>query len=480
MSEDTTRELAWLRRARELSHALVDEARPRDLLPRILASAIELAGAERGFLVRLDQGQLRVAVATGFDGVDLSGVEGAVSRRVVEEVLSRAGPGVVTTREEDRGLLDATTMRERRVVAILCVPMRLRGETVGVIYLDHRFLADAFRAEDIEPLRLFADQAALAIESDSLTSERQEGRRELDRVRERLQEHEALERRRRRLQAVQRAHRERGEGGGLGELVGESEAAQGLFADLERASRSLDPVLIVGEAGAGKSAVADELHRLSARSEGPCPHLLCATASPDELREALAQGGSVVLEGIGRAPAALREALLLALQSHHQDERAARLIATHTGSPTELDLPPELLYRLDVLRLDVPALRHRREDVPLLLDHLSDAAGRRLELTPNALRVLSEHAWPGNLHELGNLVRRLLALEKTITTRDLPLEIRDAEAALPGADVTLAEMEKAMVLKALEDCGGNKARAARRLGVQRSTLYRLLDRHELR
>ena len=154
MSEEgsTERELRWLRRARELSHALVDEPEPGALLPRILASAIELSGAERGFLIRVEGEVLGIDAAQGFDGVDLRGAKGAVSRRVVEEVLERGGPGLATTREEDHGLLDASTMRARHVVAVLCVPMRLRGKAIGVIYLDHRFYPDAFRPEDVGPL----------------------------------------------------------------------------------------------------------------------------------------------------------------------------------------------------------------------------------------------------------------------------------------------------------------------------------------
>src|SRR5690606_17352810 len=94
--------------------------------------------------------------------------------------------GVVTTREEDRGLLDATTVRERRVLAILCVPMRLRGQTVGVIYLDHRFRPDAFHPGDVEPLRVFADQAALAIEGAELRLERERALAQLEAAREQL------------------------------------------------------------------------------------------------------------------------------------------------------------------------------------------------------------------------------------------------------------------------------------------------------
>lgn len=496
---DSDRELAWMRRARELSHRLVDEPDASRLLPLILDSAIALAGAERGFLVRTqleagnERGTLRVEVARGFDGASLQGGSGAVSRRVVEEVLQR-GAGVVTTREEDRGLLLGTTIQERKVLAILCVPMRLRGSTLGVIYLDHRFRPDAFHPEDVEPLRLFADQAALAIEGAELRARRERAEAQLEQARDQLRAQESLEQRRHRLVEVHRGRRE-GAPAGLGALLGESPAVQALFRAIERAARSRDPVLISGETGSGKTAAATELHRLSAPA-APLVVTHCARLAPEALPVELsrAAGGTLLLEEVGDASPALQAALVVALQQQRQAPPAppaaapARVVATTRVEPGELlragALREDLAYRLDVLRLDVPPLRARGEDVPLLMDRLSRAAGRALELTPAALQLLVDYAWPGNLHELENVVRRLLPLEKKVTSNDLPAAIREGASpppSVPGDEArTIAAMEQRMVVDALQACGGNKAEAARRLGIQRSTLYRLLDRFGLR
>lgn len=479
------RELIWLRRARDLSHRLAEARELAPLLPLILDSAIELAGAERGFLVRVQPGAgLRVEVARGFDGQTLQSTAGAVPRRVVEEVLKKDA-GVVTTREEDRGLLDATTVRERRVLAILCVPMRLRGRTVGVIYLDHRFRPDAFHPGDVEPLRVFADQAALAIEGAELRIERERALAQLEAAREQLRAHEQVERRRRSLQALHRAHRDAGTPEALGALVGACEAAQGLFAAIERAGRSRDPVLIVGETGSGKTAAAHELHRLTHgdASDAPLHVAHAARTGERELEAHLGAGGTLLLEEVGDAPPALQAALVALLQEDRRAPRPTRVVATSRVDLGALvragTLREDLYYRLDVLRVDVPPLRARRDDVPLLLDHLSTRAGRRLELTPAALQALVDHAWPGNLHELQNVVRRLVTLDKKVTTSDLPESVR-GPAPTPEDERTIAGMERRMVVEALEACGGNKAMAARRLGIQRSTLYRLLDRYGLR
>jgi serine/threonine-protein kinase PknK len=489
----TDRAIVWLRRAGELSRRLVEDP-AATTLPAILDAAIELASAERGFLVRLPEGgPLRVEVGRGFDRQALSGATGAVSRRVVEEVLKKGEAGVVTTREEDAALLGLTTVRERHVLAILCVPMRLRGKTVGVVYLDHRFRPDAFRPDDVEPLRLFADQAALAIEGEELRAERERALLQLEQAKAQLAAQAGLEARRRELKELQRAGRQ-GERPGLGALVGGSAAAQDLYLAIERAARSRDPVLIVGETGSGKTLVAAELHRLThaaqppAGAQAPLVELACARLTPAALEAALAGAGTLVLEEVADASPELQAALVLALQAQRRPGAPGTAPVPRLVATTRHDLAArskagawreDLHYRLDVLRVEVPPLRVRASDVPLLIDHLaaSRPGGAPLELTPTALQALADHAWPGNLHELANVVARLAALGKKVTTSDLPPGLATRPVA---AEETIEGMSRRMVVDALEACRGNKVQAAKRLGIQRSTLYRILDKHGLR
>lgn len=477
----------WFQRAQELSRALVEEPDPARLVPQILDSAIELSGAERGFLVRIRAKEpggpvdVGIEVARGFGGADLGAGGDAVSRSVVEEVLRR-GEGILTTRESDKDLLLKTTVMQRRVLAILCVPMRLRGETVGAIYLDNRFQPDAFHESALGGLCLFADQSALAIQSAELRAAQARAESKLAQAKDELSARDALEGRRRRLKEIQRGGRgdRDGQGAALGALRGSSEPAMRLFAAIERAARSREPVAIVGEIGSGKTATASELHRLS--SPGPsAQRLACAQLRPADL-SALEQAGTCLLEELGELPPEAQAELLARLE---RGPLAARLLITSRLPLADLvqtgRLRPELSYRLDVLRIEVPPLRERSDDVPLLLDAFCGPSGSPLELTPAALQQLSDYAWPGNLHELAALARRLLALEKKITSADLPAEVRaGGESAPAAASTTLAGMERHMVKDALEACGGNKAEVARRLGIQRSTLYRLLERHGLR
>ncbi len=453
----------------------MDVREPERLLPLILDSAIELSGAERGFLIRLVGDTIRVDVARGFDGESLQANSAAVSRRVVQQVITN-GEGLVTL-EEDRAILDGTTLRGKRILAILCAPMRLRGKVVGVIYLDHRFLRDPFQRGDLDPLRLFADQAALTIEVVELEAKREQAQEQLEQVQGELRERETVDRRRQRSLSDHRFLNSLGAAERFGALLGRSAAARRLFAELERGSRSSDPLLVSGETGSGKSAVVRELHRLTP-GDGPLTVEHCASLNPEDLKARLRsnQGGVLVLEGVEDASPEVQAALVVELRKDCESAGTARLVTTGTVD-LHSRIREDLFFRLDAFQIEVPPLRDRREDIPLLLVHASQAAGHPLEFTANALQLLIDYDWPGNVLELEGVARRLTELEKKITRRDLPKAILESNAAPLGQANTMADMERRMVNEALQACGGNKAQAARRLGIQRSTLYRILARN---
>lgn len=491
------RELAWLERLRDLSHRLAEEWELERLLPLVLDAAIELTRAERGYLVlvtgRTERGawRFRVVQARGFDQAALRGAEGEFSRTVVRRVVEGAGEGVVTSRE--RELLDASSVQARGVVAIACVPLRLRGETRGVLYLDHRRDAAAFSPADLPMLRTFADQAALALSTAELLGERARNSQALDAALADLRAARAA------LQAhpggaapPQRAR--------FGRLVGASPVMHALYEDLELAAASREPVLILGELGAGKQAVARELH---ARGEaaGPFTVVACALRG-EELFAGPAAGrgpgapleapGTVYLDELAELPLELQGRLLRALQTGVAGQggpplRARVLAASRHDLPARVQagqLRADLHWRLDVQRLEVPPLRQRREDIPLLLEHFARQSGRRLSLTPRARELLLGYAWPGNVRQLEDEAMRLLQLsEPQLTPQHLSPEVRQGRGVTGApeqlAGKTLDEVERTMIEAALRECRGNKARAARQLGIPRSTLYGLLVRYGL-
>ncbi|RMG17067.1 MAG: sigma-54-dependent Fis family transcriptional regulator [Planctomycetota bacterium] len=516
---DPERERTWLRRLRDLSRDLARERDLRALLPRIVDAAIELTRAERGFLVRVrgrsrsGRPKLQVAAARGFSRETLQGGLSKVSRTVVETVLER-GEGLLTSREEDAFVRNLTSVQRRNVLAILCVPLLLRREVAGVLYLDHRFQPEAFAEGDVPIVEAFAEQAALAIETAELAGEIGALREQLGRA---ASEVEAL----RVTQEVP--------GGEVcelpdpehlprqGRLFGGSPALRALWVEVERAARSTAPVAIWGETGVGKELVARELHRLGSAPEAPFVAENCAAVAEGVLESELfghvrgaytgaqrsrdglfvrAGDGTVFLDEIADTSPKMQAKLLRVLQegrvrpvggSRTVPFSARVVVASHRNLAEEVRagrFREDLYYRLDVLRLVVPPLRERREDVPVLLSHFFAGEGIRPRFDRKAIELLLAYAWPGNVRELENEARRLATLDAPlIEARHLSPEVRGVRSDPAGRveeAKTLPEVERRMIEDALRRFQNNKTRAAKSLGIPKTTFYRLLDRHGLR
>jgi DNA-binding NtrC family response regulator len=488
------RELLWLQRVRDVAQDLAEETELAALLPRIVSAAMEITEAERGYLVRVTgrkpdgSARCRVEAAEGFHRAGLESLAGEVSRTVVERVLD-SGLGLVTTREEDSAVLNASSVQARNVVAIICVPLRLRGEVRGVLYLDHRSNLEAFSVGDLPVLRTFADQAALAIETAELRADKA-------RLGAALAE----------LEALRAAPPERvGPGAryAFGSFVGSSPTLCALYEEIERAARSWDPVLVIGESGTGKHLVAREIH---ARSSPQAPFVVhsCTKVDPDRLGESLfgggeaepcltaAGGGTLVLADFAELPSRHQGRLADVLRDRTLDGAPLRCRVVALTRDPDLrsrvgagGLSPALYYRLDVQRVAVPALRDHPEDLPALIRHFTLVhRGATLNLTKNALSLLEQYAWPGNVLELSNEVRRLVSQGHVeVSARQLSPEIREGRGVSRGggdtAGKTLGQVERSMLEAALAAANGNKARAARQLGIPRSTLYGLIQRYGL-
>jgi DNA-binding NtrC family response regulator len=483
---DPQREILWLRRMRDLTHAVATEPELGKLLPRILDAAIELTEAERGFLVRVKgrrsdgSPKIKIAAARGFAREDLSS-SSSVSRTVVQRVLEPPAEGLVTTREVDPSLFDAASLREGRILSILCAPMKLRGEIRGVLYLDHRFRDGAFTAQDLPILRAFADQAALAVETAELAP------------------------------AASSAPPRTGDG--LGRLLGAAPPMGALFAQLESAARSWDPVLILGESGSGKELVARELHERGSFPEAPFLTQNCGALEDGLLgcelfgvrrgaftgavadRPGLlvrAGKGTLLLDKLEDMSPTMQRQLLRVLEEHSVRPVGSaeavrvdcRILATTSHDLRALvargSFREDLYYRLDVLRIRVPALRERPSDIPFLVEHFLARAGGTLELTQAAWDTLQRYSWPGNVRELENEVRRLVSSGIDQASHlQLSSEIRAGQGVRTQSGKTLGDVERSLVEAALRDSGGNKSRAARQLGIPRTSLYGLLKRYGL-
>ncbi len=310
---------------------------------------------------------------------------------------------------------------------------------------------------------------------------------------------------------------------GFGTLIGESPKMTELYGVLGKVSESVVPVLLTGESGTGKELVARAIHDAGPRKDGPFVALNCA-AMPAQLLESelfghekgaftdartakpglfiAASGGTIFLDEIGELPLEMQPKLLRALQEHAvrpvggTTEVAfdARVIAaTNRNLETMIEertFREDLYFRINVLQVDLPPLRSRGGDVLVLARHFLDRIAARAQkriigFSPEAAQKLMSYAWPGNVRELENCIERAVALAsfEQLAVSDLPEKVRAFRASQlvlssddPTTLVTLEELEQRYVVRVLESVAGNKAAAARILGIERKTLYRMLER----
>ena len=308
------------------------------------------------------------------------------------------------------------------------------------------------------------------------------------------------------------------------DILAKSGRMQEIFRTISKIAEYKTTVLVTGESGVGKELVARAIHRRSSRRGGPFVAVNCG-AIPENLLESElfghkkgaftdavhdrhglfeeATGGSLFLDEIGELPLALQVKLLRVLE----DEKIRRLgetrdlqvdvriiAATHRDLPTETKagrFREDLFYRLNVLPIHCPALRDRREDIPLLIDHFLSKNNARLGtairgLDTEARRLLYEYAWPGNVRELENTIERAMVLTEgdTITAADLPERVREArdpvQMQLASGELsvkkTMRIIEEILIRRALQKTKGNRTRAAEILEIShRALLYKIKD-----
>ena len=306
---------------------------------------------------------------------------------------------------------------------------------------------------------------------------------------------------------------------GFAGLVGQSHQMAEIYKLIARMAALDTTVLIEGETGTGKELVARAIHGASGRAARPFVVVDCA-ALPETLFESelfghergsftgafaarrglleTSTGGTCFIDEIGELTAPLQAKLLRTLQ-----ERSIRRVGGNDAIPVDVrvvvatnrDLRKlvgdggfrdDLYYRLNVVTITLPPLRERASDVPLLAQHFLEIFARRSgravkRLAPEALALLTTYRWPGNVRELEHVIERATALSsaETLLPDDFPphlREERDRAPRLPAEGMTLEEVKRWYVNKMLEESGGNKLRAAELLGIDRRTLYRILER----
>jgi transcriptional regulator with GAF, ATPase, and Fis domain len=512
-----------LRRLLAINKRLNSETRLPRLLEYIVDTTIELCDAERGFLVLVDdRGGFAVRTARNFSAQTIAADEFALSRSIAEQAARSGQPIVTVDATADERFAAKRSVSAMRLRSVLAAPLRVKGKLVGTLYVDHRLRRGAFSEDDVAAVLDFAEQAAIAIDNAALAAELRRQAREIDRIRRELErrvERREAEIEELRTEVVQ--HRGAWQARTPYEnLIGRSEGMRALYALLDRVSPTELPVVICGESGTGKELVARALHANGPRRDRAFVSENCS-AIPESLLESIlfghvrgaftgadrdrrglfevADGGTLFLDEIGEMSPGMQAKLLRVLQDGEfrrvggeQTLRSrVRVVAASNRDLRKLvadgRFREDLFYRLSVVRIDVPPLRERREDIPLLCEHfLAKHFSPPRSIEPAALRALGGHRWPGNVRELENVLLRAAALgDGPIRVADLPAELQPGQPRASDPDdlgirARVEDLERDLIRTALQRAQGNQSRAARLLGVSRFGLHKKMQRFRIR
>lgn len=457
------------------------------LLKSILQIAMEVMGAERGFILMLDENQkltLRIAQnMTEEQAADLS----QVSQSVLRQVMEKGEPIISFDALTDDRFQGAQSIRIQRIKSIMAVPLTMKTRHIGAIYLDSLERRAGFQEESLPFITAFANQAAIAIENAQLYAALQEENRLLKKQ-------------------VQTSY-------SFKEIVGRSQEMKKVYELMESIIDSDITVLISGESGTGKELVARALHYNGPRKEKPFMALFCG-ALPENLLESelfghkkgaftgatadkkglfeTADGGTFFLDEIGDLSLKIQTELLRVIQEgeikrigeNHLRHVDVRIIAATNKDIEELvktgQFREDLYYRINVIKIHLPPLRKREGDIPLLAHYFLDkyAAKSKKQVqgfSPEAIERLIHHQWHGNIRELENTIERAVLLTRELFIQPENFQLPESEVRLPEK-MSLKDFEKQIVQKTLTENEENISKTAEQLGVSRRWLhYRLKE-----
>ena len=459
------------------------------LLEALMDQIVALTGAGKGFLLMMDDETPVVRTARNLNKESIAATLDQVSDSIISRVLESRQPIIVSDALNDTHFKSSISVMQLRLCSVMCAPLLFRGELLGLIYVGNDNIVNLFEAQSLEVLRVFASQAALLVKH--------------------AMEVEGLERDN---DALRNALRERR----YGSIIGACDAMLAVFRTVEKVASTDINVLILGETGTGKELIARELHRRSHRGEGRFVAVNCG-AIPENLMESElfghrrgaftgatetkdgcfqhANGGTLFLDEVGEMPPSLQVKLLRAIQEKvvtRVGENRPQTVDIRVVAATNVDLEQavrdgkfreDLYYRLNVVGISLPPLRDRDEDVILiarfLLDRFASEYGRNVKaFTRDAIIVIRKHAWPGNIRELENRLRKAVVLADApqLSPEDLGLAPElVASRVLPLVEAK-ERFQRRYIDQVLALNNYNRTQTARDLGVDPRTIFRHLEK----
>ena len=423
-------------------------------------------------------------------GETLEGAVGRVSDSIIHRVIETRRPIVVADALHDAEWSGSSSVVNLKLCSVMCAPLMQKGDVFGVIYLGNDNVVSLFDERSLEALTVFTAQASLLVQNAMFVDHL---RRENVALREAVASKQ------------------------YGELIGAGGSMREVYRRIEKVAGTDISVLVSGETGTGKEVVAREIHRRSPRASGPFVAVNCG-AIPETLLESelfghvkgaftgaiatrpgkfqAAHGGTLFLDEVGDMPQALQVKLLRALQ-----DRAVTKVGDTRPEPIDMRViaatnrvleeeikkgafREDLYYRLNVVSIPLPPLRDRGDDLVViakffLQKYAKDFAAKVRGFTPGAIVAMRKYAWPGNIRELENRVKKavVLADKALVSAEDLDLRPEILEPILPLAHAK-EEFQKRYINEVLERNQGNRTKTAKDLGVDPRTIFRHLEKQE--
>ena len=466
-----------------------------ELQKRLLELLFEVVPAQHGAILLTDDDTIEAASVFGLDRTNGKDETITVSQTIARQVL-RDGIALLANDPATEPTLGTESLIRARTASVMCVPLIMLDRKLGLIYLDTSVRSDEFNKDHLQLVMAISGIAAVAIEN--------------------ARHFEWLEDENRRLlEDVNIEHN----------MVGEGPAIERVYHFISKVAPTDSTVLISGESGTGKELAARAIHRNSKRSGKPFMAVNCAALNESLLESELfghekgaftgavskkkgrlevADHGTVFLDEIGELSPALQVKLLRVLQEREFERVGGttpikvdiRLIAATNKNLEEAieaaEFRQDLFYRLNVVSFEMPALRDRREDIPLLATYFADKysvkCNRRLTgISAEARTCLSAYDWPGNVRELENAIERAVVLGTTdrILPEDLPEAVLETDHVSDTSTTlkyheAVTQTKRQIILDAMTQAKGNYTEAAKLLGVHPNYLHRLITNLNLR
>jgi transcriptional regulator with GAF, ATPase, and Fis domain len=497
----TLQQIAAVRKLYEFSEKLMTMKDIEELLETMLDTVIDVTGAEKGLILLLEDGGTSgqsedgttlgkpvIRAARNVKREAITDTTGAISDSIVRRVLETGRPVIVSDAVTDEQFGSSESVLALRLSSVMCAPLVSQGQVTGAMYVGNDRVKGLFERGQLDLLSIFAGQASLILQNAMLLN--------------------ALRADKEKLSAELKDKR-------FGEIIGVCPSMMEVFRKLQKVATTDISVLITGETGTGKELIAHELHRRSGRANGPFVVINCG-AIPENLIESelfghvkgaftgavtsrpgkfqVADKGTLFLDEIGELPLNLQVKLLRALQERvvfrvgdSKPEKVDIRVVAATNRILEEEIRAarfreDLYYRLNVVNLFLPPLRERGDDVLIiakaLLSKYADELHSAVQgFTPQALAAIKKNAWPGNIRQLENRIKKALVLceRKLLDVDDLELGAASEAPILP-LEKAKEDFQRRYVLEILERNNGNRTQTARDLGVDPRTIFRYLER----